>query len=472
MGEWLREDTRGSGRLGAALIGSGNTSSSTRKAAKQRDGWNLDKYRPSPGRPNLTQAGAQHIEATLLTGGSDRPYVFGLTTSLTAKGATLDLIGSDELDCPEFCGQPGVTFFNLRGSQRPDASMVRKISRLSMYYAKLIRYTATAKPKIFHVLWNNKFESFDRTLLMLYYRLLRKRIVLTAHNVNARKRDSQDTRLNRLTLRIQYRLAAHIFVHTEKMKRELSDEFGVKENRVTVIPFGINNSVPNTDLTARNARQRLGIRDGERVILFFGRITPYKGLEYLIAAFGQVLARHANYRLVIAGRPDNCEKYWNALREEICENVHKGQILLRADFIPDDETEVYFKAADVLVLPYRDIYQSGVLFLGHSFGLPVLAADVGSLRDEIVEGRTGFVFRSEDPVNLAKAIERYFASDLFAELNSRRREIRDYATERHSWDVVGDMTMSVYAALLRMPSPEHALNCGTSIPSLNAKTPS
>ena len=54
-----------------------------------------------------------------------------------------------------------------------------------MYYAKLIRYAATAKPKIFHILWNNKFELFDRTVLMLYYRLLGKRIVLTAHNVNA-----------------------------------------------------------------------------------------------------------------------------------------------------------------------------------------------------------------------------------------------------------------------------------------------
>ena len=101
--------------------------------------------------------------------------------------------------------------------------------------------------------------------------------------------------------------------------------------------------------------------------------------------------------------------------------MQRGRILLRAEFIPDDETEVYFKAADVLVLPYRHIYQSGVLFLGYSFGLPVLAADVGSLKDEIVEGKTGFVFRPEDPVDLARTIERYFASDLYAELNSRGR---------------------------------------------------
>ncbi len=185
----------------------------------------------------------------LLTGGSDRPYVFGLTTSLTSKGAVLDLIGSDELDSPEFNGKPGVNFLNLRGSQRPDASFVRKLFRLSMYYVKLIRYAATAKPRIFHILWNNKFEAFDRTLLTLYYKFLGKRIVLTAHNVNAGRRDSRDTHLNRLTLQIQYRLADSIFVHTEKMKRELIGEFGVQESRVSVIPFGINNSVPNTRLT-------------------------------------------------------------------------------------------------------------------------------------------------------------------------------------------------------------------------------
>ncbi len=95
---------------------------------------------------------------------------------------------------------------------------------------------------------------------MLFYRLLGKRIVLTVHNVNAGRRDSKDTPLNRLTLRIQYRLADHIFVHTEKMKLELIEEFGVQGHRVTVIPFGINNAVPNTRLTPSEARQRLGIR--------------------------------------------------------------------------------------------------------------------------------------------------------------------------------------------------------------------
>jgi glycosyltransferase involved in cell wall biosynthesis len=393
---------------------------------------------------------AGKVEVTLLTGGIDRPYTFGLVMELITKGAGLDVIGSDGVDFPEFHGKPGLNFLNLQGSQRPDVSLISKVFRLLTYYARLIRYAATAKPKIFHILWNNKFEVFDRTLLTLFFRLLGKRIVLTVHNVNAAKRDSKDTRLNRLTLRIQYRLADHIFVHAERLKLELGKDFSVPETRVTVIPFGINNAVPSTSLSRSEARQRLGIEDGKKTILFFGRITRYKGLEYLVTAFQQLLTRNDDYRLIVAGRPENdYQRYWNAIQGRIQEDAGKGRVLLRAVHIPDDETELYFKAADVLVLPYTRVYQSGILFLGYSFGLPILAADVGSLKDEILEGKTGFVFRPEDSVDLATTIERYFASDLFADLENRRPQIRAYAMERHSWDVVGQITMGRYAELLR-----------------------
>lgn len=389
----------------------------------------------------------------LLTGGGDRPYAFGLATELISKGVTLDVIGSNDLDFPELRRKPGVVFLNLRGDQRPDASLLRKTFRLLSYYSKLIHYAATAKPKIFHILWNNKFELFDRTLLMMYYKFLRKKIVLTVHNVNIGRRDSRDTLVNRLTLRVQYRFADHIFVHTAQMKAELVREFGVRAGRITVIPFGINNAVPNTRLTSSEARERLGIGTDKKTILFFGNITPYKGLEYLIAAFRQVRAQFGDSQLIIAGRLKCDETYWSTIREKMREDVEAGRILLKVEFIPDDETEVYFKAADVLALPYRHIYQSGVLLLGYSFGLPVLAADVGSLRDEIVDGKTGFVFRREDPEDLARAIERYFASDLFANLSRRRQDIRQYANERYSWDVVGQMTVNVYTDLLRKAFP-------------------
>jgi len=118
----------------------------------------------------------------------------------------MDLIGNDDLDCSEFRDRAGVNFLNLRGDQAPSASVLTKAIRVAVYYVRLIRYAATAKPRIFHILWNNKFDAFDRTLLTLYYKWLGKKIILTAHNVNAGIRDTNDTAFNRITLRIQYSL--------------------------------------------------------------------------------------------------------------------------------------------------------------------------------------------------------------------------------------------------------------------------
>src|SRR5262249_45629859 len=161
-----------------------------------------------------------------------------------------------------------VNFLNLRGDQRHNVGLITKVRRILTFYAKLIIYAAAAQPKIFHILWNNKFETFDRVFLTIYYRFLGKKIVLTVHNVNKAKRDCADSFLNRLSLRVQYRLANHLFVHTDKMKTELVEDFGVRDDLVTVIPFGINNSIPFTELTQKEARVQLGIRDEERTILF------------------------------------------------------------------------------------------------------------------------------------------------------------------------------------------------------------
>ena len=400
------------------------------------------------GRSN--SADEDEIEVGLLTGGIDKPYAFGLAMALTSTGVHLDFVGSDEIDSPELHTRSNLRFLNLRGDQSHGASLAAKIWRILLYYARLIKYAAVARPRIFHILWNNKFQTFDRTLLMLYYRLRGKKIALTAHNVNAGKRDSNDSVLNRLTLRIQYRFAHHIFVHTEAMKKELLEGFDVPEAGTTVIPIGVNNSVPDTDLTPSMAKRRLGINDRDRTILFFGHIGPYKGLELLVTAFQRIVATNPDYRLVIVGKPKRgCEKYLDEIQRTIRDNAGRERVIQRIEFIPDEETELYFKAADVLVLPYTQVFQSGVIVLGYTFGLPVIAADVGSLREDIIEGRTGFLCRPRDSVDLARAIEAYFESDLFRALDSRRQEIRDYAHARHSWNLVGQMTRNVYAELLR-----------------------
>lgn len=387
-------------------------------------------------------------QIALLTGGGDKPYALGLAAALSSEGILLDFVGSDDLKVPELLNNQCVNFLNLRGDQRPEAGQISKAIRIFNYYVALIRYAATAKPKLLHILWNNKFQFFDRTLLMLYYKLLGKKITFTAHNVNAGKRDANDNWLNRFSLRIQYVLADHIFVHTEAMRGELVAEFFVPENKVSVIPFGINNTVPNTSLSTTEAKRKLGLRPSDKAILFFGNIAPYKGLEYLIAAFTKVAKKDENYRLIIVGRPKGNEEYWRQIQQAIAYSGVSGRVIQRIEYIPDEETELYFKAADVLMLPYTHVFQSGVLFLGYSFGLPAIAADVASLKEEIVEGKTGFVFRPQDPADLAKTIENFFLSELFHGLEGRRSQIMEYANERYSWDKVAAITTAVYSNLL------------------------
>jgi len=83
--------------------------------------------------------------------------------------------------------------------------------------------------------------------------------------------------------------------------------------------------------------------------------------------------------LIIAGESKKgSERYWLDIQKTIEDGPCSGQIIQRIEFVPDEQTELYFKAADITVLPYTEVFQSGVLFLAYSFGLPVIASDVGS----------------------------------------------------------------------------------------------
>ena len=389
------------------------------------------------------------LEVALLTGCQDKSYALGLALALSSHGVRTDVIGNDRVDCHEYHTTPNLRFLNLGGILDSDAGSLNKMYRLLNYYAGLIRYATSGGPQILHVLWNSKLEYFDRTFMMLCFKLLAKKIVLTAHNVNKAQRDSEDSLLNRLTLRIQYRLADRIFVHTEKMKDELIEQFGVNGNAVKVIPFGIYSSLPNTDLTPDAAKARLGLTSQERALLFFGRIVPYKGLEYLLAAFEKLYARDPNYRLIIAGEPmKGYEDYLAEIKRTIDGSAWRDRVIQKLQFIRDEETELYFKAADALILPYKHIFQTGVLFVGYTYGLPVIGADVGSIREDVIEGKTGYVFKPRDIADLANAIETYFESDLYKGLARNRREIRDYVAAQHSWDEVGEMSRAVYQETL------------------------
>src|SRR6185503_14387783 len=166
------------------------------------------------------------------------------------------------------------------------------------------------------ILWLNKFELLDRTLLNAFYKLNRKKLVFTAHNVNARTRDGGETGANKISLRMMYSMLDHVFVHTEPSRDELVREYRVAPGKISVIPFGLNTYAPDTPLSRNEARARLNVGETEKMLLFFGQIAPYKGLDILLDAMMALEPKRSGApRLVVAGKPkEGAESYWHALK--------------------------------------------------------------------------------------------------------------------------------------------------------------
>jgi len=394
------------------------------------------------------------MKVSLLTGGGDPTYALPLCAALTSKGVGVEFIGGDAMETADSVKSAYCKYYNLRGDQSPHAPLMKKIGRILTYYYRLIRYSVGTEVKIFHILWPSRLWPsrvvyFERTLLNIFYKLLGRRVVYTAHNINEGERDNNDTWLNRVTLRFMYNFVDHIFVHTEKMKFQLISEFGVNDKNITVIPFGINNVVPSSAMTQSEAKKALNLMDHHKTMLFFGLIAPYKGLEYLVAALNLLKARGEGWRLVIAGNiKKGYDEYWDSIQQLIQQNRLVDDVIQRIEFVPDTQVEWYFKGADVAILPYRHVFQSGVLLLSYNFGLPVIAADVGALRNDIIDGETGFVVKPEDPTDLADAIWRYFESDLYRNLVINRKGIQEYANTQYSWNTIGEITRTAYQGVL------------------------
>ena len=220
------------------------------------------------------------------------------------------------------------------------------------------------------------------------------------------------------------------------MKEQLARSFRIDQEKVTVIPFGVGDMVPQTRLTPRQAKRKLGFSDSERVILFFGRIVGYKGLDLLVDAFKRIAPADRNYRLIIAGEPmKEAEQHWEEVRTAIESSPMREQVIQEIRYLADEELEGAISRLPELArfLPYKQIYQSGVLFMSHNFGLPVIATDVGAFREGIVDGTNGYICRPDDPEDLANKIEEYFSSDLYGNLDQRRVSIQDSVRGGHSW---------------------------------------
>ncbi len=396
------------------------------------------------------------MKVALLTGGKDPHYARGLVRRLAERGVRVALVGNDELAGDASVGNGLVDFHNLVGSLDPSDGRLAKVWRVVSYYARLVVFAARTDGRLFHILWFRKFPLWERMLLTAYFKLLGKKLAFTAHNVDDQARDGRrGTFPNRLSLTFLYRTVDHIFVHTRQMKLELVEEFGISAHKVTVVPFGINDVIPVARVSRSEARQQLELGPDEKVLLFFGNIAPYKGVEDLLRALASLVHEDGRFTLILAGRVKDrtCEAYWAQL-ESLIEELHLSKhVRKEIRYIPDGRVGLFFRASDVLVLPYRRVYQSGVLALSYAQGVPVIAANVGAIREDILEDETGLLFRPGDVVDLAAKIRTYFASDLFKDRETRERNISDYGAERFSWATNAQRTYAVYEHLLLDSGP-------------------
>ena len=181
-------------------------------------------------------------------------------------------------------------------------------------------------------------------------------------------------------------------------------------------------------ISKTEARRELGIPPEQEILLFFGYIREYKGLKHLIRALPEICAARPNARLFVVG--DFFEHNRDTYELMIRDTRTADAITLVDGYLPDDQVEAYFAAADLCVLPYESATQSGVIQIAYSFRLPVIATAVGGLPEVVLDGRTGFVVPPKNPAALAGAVVRFFEenrAEAFAEGIAQENE-------RYSWD--------------------------------------
>jgi glycosyltransferase involved in cell wall biosynthesis len=339
------------------------------------------------------------------------------------------------------------SFFGLLRRRPAIASwaLLRRAIKAGLYPVQMVRWAASvarAHPDIVHVQWS-LLPFWDEQLLA---RLQRRgaRLVLTVHDVEPLP-DSGGTSVGSSSL---YRRADALIVHSDYSRRRLLDEFHLPEERIHLVPLGgpghyVRPGVPRTE-----ARAQLGLQDDAVYLLFFGLIKRHKGLDLLLDALAEARRESPRLRLLIAGEP---MQKWSQYARQIA-RLHLDDVVdLHLQFIPSDVLPLYFSAADLVVLPYRATFQSGVALAAYAYGLPVLATAVGGL-PELVDEKTGFLVPPDDMPALARALVAAAADpQRLRLLGTAARQRND---EIHGWDGIASRHEEIYREVIATPDAD------------------
>ncbi|MDO8727134.1 MAG: glycosyltransferase family 4 protein [Candidatus Methanoperedens sp.] len=249
--------------------------------------------------------------------------------------------------------------------------------------------------------------------------LIKYPIVTTIHDVNphiGRRKFDQIIGKN-----IHLRFSDCLIVHGKKAKEELNTN-----KKCYIIPHG--------DYSFFLNDRKDDIDEEENSILFFGRIEKYKGLEYLIEAVSHISNDFPEIKLIIAGS-GHLRGYKNNILNDKNFEVHNR-------YIPDEEVPSFFQRAKIVVLPYIEGTQTGIIPIAYAFKKPVIVTDVGSIPEIVENGKTGFIVPSKDANALAEAIIKLLRDDKL------RKQMGENAhrkmKEELSWDKIAEKTIEVY----------------------------
>jgi len=362
-------------------------------------------------------------------------YDLGLCRGLLAAGCRVSLYTCDETIAPAVAGLNIFhTYLRIYGRA---GRWVRAYRYLCGSVNALAR-AVTHGEKICHLhLFSGELEG---AALVMLSKLCGRKVIITVHDVES----FSPVAISRTVIAWVYRRADRLVVHNQVCKRELIEKLGVSAARVEVVPSGNYMNEAREGLSCPQARRAIGIGETNRVILFFGQIKEVKGLDILIEAIPAVARQIPEVTLLIAGRPwrDDFSSY-----ERIIDGLGiRSRCVLHIRYIPNEELGLYFAAADVVVLPYRRIYQSAVILMAMSYGRPVVVSDLPGMTEMVTDGQNGYVFAQGSKDALAEQLVQVLQNERGREAVAARA--MEYIRQNNGWEQIGIQTAMLYRAVL------------------------
>lgn len=326
--------------------------------------------------------------------------------------------------------------FSYSGKKNPITKLISYLWSLILIEVLIVKN----KPDIVHIQWIRVW--ILDYLLLLMIRLRGCKVVYTAHNLLPHDTGEKYYK----QFKRYYHHVDSIIVHTQTTKYELSEKFGIPVERISVIPHGLL-AFPISEKDVEDCYRKI-IDEfdlaGKFVISSLGIQCPYKGIDMLVDLWSseESFYKNPNVKLLLIGK----NKGIDYSKIENLKNV-----IIQDRFLDDTEFQAYIKASSLIVLPYREISQSGVLFSALARSKPILVSDAGGLQDPLRIANVGWCIGDANRVNLYKNLERLISdSELFLNVandSDAFKKIKHY----YSWHTIGEQTALLYDRLTCKP---------------------